>query len=85
MRVITDIWKKLGAQLAAKGVSNDQIDLVNSQTVSADQYGEYCTVFVALYREIARLPPDRAAILDALHAGRQMNHGRSSSGRVKAS
>jgi hypothetical protein len=61
--VVAGIWKNLGTQLAADGVSNDQIDLLNSPAVSVDRYGAYCTAFVTLYREIARLPPGDAAIL----------------------
>ena len=60
---VAGIWKKLGVQLAAKGVNNDQIQLLNSQTVGPDRYGAYCSAFVLLYREMARLPPDEAATL----------------------
>jgi hypothetical protein len=61
---VTDgLWKKIGAQLAAKGIASEQIDLFSSNSVSSGRYAEYCTVAVLLYREISKLPPKEAGIL----------------------
>ena len=61
--VLTDLRKKLATQLSAKGINDAQFKLMNSRTVKAARYGEFCSIPVALYREIARLPARQAAIL----------------------
>jgi hypothetical protein len=61
--VVSDVWKKLGAQIAAKGIGDDQLRLLTSDSVDPSRYGEYCRVSATFYREIARLPPKEAGIL----------------------
>ncbi|MGH9692672.1 MAG: hypothetical protein ACRD5Z_00920, partial [Bryobacteraceae bacterium] len=61
--VIADLWKKLGDQLAAKGVGKDQLDLLTSDFVDPARYRDYCQAAVTFYREIGRLPQREAAIL----------------------
>jgi hypothetical protein len=61
--VVDDLWKKLGNQIAAKGVDRDQLNLISSSTVDPSKYGEYCRASTTLYREMARLPPREAGIL----------------------
>jgi hypothetical protein len=60
---VAELWKKLDTQLAAKGLSDSQINLLMSSKVDAARYGEYCALSVLLNREVARLPPKEAAIL----------------------
>jgi hypothetical protein len=57
------LWKKIGAQLVAKGVAAEQLDLIGSTSVMPGRYTEYCTVAVLLYREISKLPQKEAGIL----------------------
>jgi hypothetical protein len=61
--VTTGLWKKLVTQLAAKGIGDRQINLLTSSKIDPTRYGEYCSMSVALHREIARLPQKEAAIL----------------------
>jgi hypothetical protein len=61
--VVVDLWKKVSAQLAAKGLGDDPFELLNSNAVNAGKYGEYCSLSVTFYRQIALLPPDEAGIL----------------------
>jgi hypothetical protein len=61
--VVTDLWKKVGMQLSTKGIGDAQFKLLTSSTIKAARYGEFCSVSVAFYREIARLPQQEAAIL----------------------
>ncbi|WP_157676409.1 hypothetical protein [Afipia sp. GAS231] len=59
-----DLWKKLLAPLAAKGVREEQLKLLLSDTAAApSRYGEYCRASETFYREIARLQQREAAIL----------------------
>lgn len=61
--VVNDLWKKLGNQIAAKGIGNDQLKLLTSGSVDPSKYGEYCQASATFYREMARLPPREAGIL----------------------
>lgn len=61
--VTTDLWKKLGAQIATQGVGDGQLKLLASRSVDPSKHGEYCRASTAFYREIARLPPKDAGIL----------------------
>jgi GYF domain 2 len=61
--VLGELWTKLGTQIGAKGLGNDQINLLTSDSIDASRYGEYCQVSATLYREIARLQQTEAAII----------------------
>ena len=61
--VLDDLWNKLGAVMAAKGIGDDQLELLTSGSVDPSKYGEYCRASTTFYREMARLPPSEAAIL----------------------
>jgi hypothetical protein len=61
--VTTDLWKKLGTQIATQGVGDSQLKLLSSGSVDPSRHGEYCRTSTAFYREIARLPPRDAGIL----------------------
>jgi hypothetical protein len=61
--VLGDLWKKLGTQIEARGLGNDQINLLTSDSVDASRYDEYCQVSATFYREIARLRQAEAGIL----------------------
>jgi hypothetical protein len=61
--VVVDLWKKVSTQLTARGLGDDQFELLNSNAVNAGKYGEYCSLSVTFYREIALLPPTEAGIL----------------------
>jgi hypothetical protein len=61
--IVRDLWKKLGIQVAAKGVGDNQLKLLTDGSVDPSRYGEYCRASETFYREIARLPPREAAIL----------------------
>jgi hypothetical protein len=61
--VISDLWKKLGIQIAAKGVGDEQLKLLTARSVNPSKYGEYCRASAIFYREIARLPATDAGML----------------------
>jgi hypothetical protein len=61
--VAKDLWKKVGAQLAAKGVGDDQLKLLSGGSAAPSRYGEYCRTSETFYREVVRLPQRDAAIL----------------------
>jgi hypothetical protein len=61
--VVSDLWKKLSAQLDAKGIGLEQIKLLASDKIAAPRYAEYCAVSVTMYREIAKMPQREAAII----------------------
>ena len=61
--VTSELWKKLGTQIAVKGVGDDQIKLLTGDLVDPSRYGEYCQASATFYREIARLPQREAGIL----------------------
>lgn len=61
--IVSELWKKLSTQIAAKGVGDDQLKLLTSGSVDPSKYGEYCQASTIFYREMARLPPREAGIL----------------------
>jgi hypothetical protein len=61
--VLNDLWKKLGTQIGAKGLVNDQINLLTSDSIDASRYAEYCQVSATFYREIARLQQAEAGTI----------------------
>jgi hypothetical protein len=61
--VVDDLWNKLGAQMAAKGVGDEELNLLMNGPVDPSKYGEFCRTSATFYREMARLPPMEAAIL----------------------
>jgi hypothetical protein len=61
--VLNDLWKKLSTQIGAKGLGNDQINLLTSDSIDASRYGEYCQVSATFYREIARLQQTEAGTI----------------------
>ena len=61
--IVGELWGKLGAEMAAKGIGDDQLKLLTSGSVDPSKYREYCQASTTFYREIARLPPSEAAIL----------------------
>jgi hypothetical protein len=61
--VISDLWKKLGAQLSSMGVGVEQIELLTGDKIAAPKYAEYCAVSVMMYREISKMPQREAAIV----------------------
>jgi hypothetical protein len=61
--VLGDLWKKLGTQIGTKGLGNDQINLLISDSVDASKYGEYCQISATFYREIAGLQQPEAGML----------------------
>jgi hypothetical protein len=61
--VVSELWKKLGTQIAVKGIRNDQLNLLTNGSVDPLRYSEYCQASATFYREIARLPSREAGIL----------------------
>jgi hypothetical protein len=61
--VLGELWRKLGTRIGAKGLRNDQINLLTSDSIDASRYREYCQVSATLYREITRLRQTEAGIL----------------------
>jgi hypothetical protein len=61
--VASDVWNKLRAQLASKGVGTEQIELLASDKIAAPSYAGYCAVSVMMYREISKMPRTEAAIV----------------------
>jgi hypothetical protein len=61
--VVSDLWKKLGAQLSSMGVGVEQIKLLAGDKIAAPKYAEYCAVSVMMYREISKMPQREAAII----------------------
>lgn len=60
---ISELWKKLGTQLAVKGFGGDQLKLLYGGSIDPSRYGEYCQASATFFREIARLPQREAGIL----------------------
>jgi hypothetical protein len=62
-KVVGSVWTKLNAQIAAKGVGDDQLKLLTGGSVEPARYAEYCHASATIYREIARQPKTEAGIL----------------------
>ncbi|WP_445493393.1 hypothetical protein [Rhodopseudomonas sp. RCAM05734] len=56
-------WNALGKRIAAQGIGDDQVKLLNSDKVAPAQHAEYCRVQTIFYREIATMPEKEAALL----------------------
>jgi GYF domain 2 len=57
------LWPKLSGRLAAKGVTEKDLDLIRGSKVADSQQARYCSVLTALYREAAALPQHDGAII----------------------
>jgi hypothetical protein len=57
------LWPKLSGRLAAKGVTEKDLDLIRGSKVADNQQARYCSVLTALYREAAALPQHDGAII----------------------
>lgn len=57
------LWPKLSGRLAAKGVTERDLDLVRGTKVADSQQARYCSVLAALYREVAAMPRKDGAII----------------------
>jgi GYF domain 2 len=58
----TTTWTKIGANLAAKGVSKDDFALMSATNLEPSKHARYCDVMIGLYRTITGLPSAEAAI-----------------------
>lgn len=56
-------WKKVGASLAAKGISQDDFTLMSAENLEPSKHARYCDVIIRLYREITSLPSAEAAVV----------------------
>lgn len=59
----TATWKKIGANLAAKGFSKDDFALMNATKLEPSKHARYCNVMISLYRTITSLPNAEAAVV----------------------
>lgn len=65
-----DFWTKLSGRLAAKGVTESDLDLIHGSKVADREQSKVCSVLIALYREAAALPQrEGATILGSLLSG----------------
>jgi hypothetical protein len=65
------LWPKLSGRLAAKGVTERDLDLIRKSKVADGQQARYCSVLAALYREAAAMPQkDGAVILRSMLAAK---------------
>ncbi|MEH2514050.1 hypothetical protein V1291_005404 [Nitrobacteraceae bacterium AZCC 1564] len=70
-RDATATWKKIGARLAAKGMSQEDFALISATNLEPSKHARYCDVIIRFYREITSLPTAEAAIaLRDLYAGK---------------
>jgi hypothetical protein len=53
-------WKKIGANLVAKGVSKDDFALMRGTNVDPSKHARYCDLMITLYRTITGLPSTEA-------------------------
>jgi hypothetical protein len=51
---VSELTKRLGIRLEAKGVSREQFDLISSSKVPSSRYSEYCNTWIALFREVSQ-------------------------------
>lgn len=56
-------WKKVLAGLASKGFKAGQLEVLSDTNAPAERYGEYCSVAIALFREISKLAGNDAGIV----------------------
>ena len=54
-------WTKICTNIAQKGFSNVDLELLSSNAVPASAYSRYCSVVIAFYQQISELPPMEAA------------------------
>lgn len=54
-------WKKIGASLVAKGVSQDDFAMMRATNVDPSKHARYCNVMITLYRTIADMRIAEAA------------------------
>ncbi len=59
----TASWKKIGKNLAAKGISQDEFALMSAENLEPSKHARYCDVIIRLYREITSLPSAEAVVV----------------------
>jgi hypothetical protein len=55
------LWARIREQLAASGVSSEDLDLLGKADLDRGLHGKYCAVAIKMFEEIARLPHNEAA------------------------
>jgi hypothetical protein len=64
-------WKKISANLIAKGLSKDDFALIHATNLDPSKHTRYCDVMIILHRTITSLPSGEAAIaLRDMYSGR---------------
>jgi hypothetical protein len=56
-----ELWKKFYKRLSVRGVSKADIDMLGRDDLGDVQQARYCAAMIALFKEIAALPPAEAA------------------------
>ena len=62
-QLVESLWAKVRNRLLATGLAESHFTLLNSTKVEKSRHSLYCTVTIAFFREIGRLPQREAAIL----------------------
>jgi hypothetical protein len=57
------LWSKVWTGVRARGVTDSDLQIIGAQTVDKSKHALYCTVNIAMFREIARLQQREAAML----------------------
>jgi GYF domain 2 len=58
-----ELWNKVHRELAAMGVSESGLDILKADKVESGQHGEYCSMAIAFFKGILRLPQQEAAVV----------------------
>jgi hypothetical protein len=62
-QVKEQLWEKLGARLAANGVTKADFEVIGAKTVDRSKHALYCAVSIIMFREISRMPQREGALL----------------------
>jgi hypothetical protein len=57
------LWEKVRTRVKSGGVTESDLQIMAAGSVDASKHEFYCTVSIALFREITRMPQREAAIL----------------------
>src|SRR6266446_1475649 len=62
-KVTETLWDKVRTRLKSSGVTDSDLEIMDTETVEASKHSLYCAITIAMYREIGRLPQRESATL----------------------
>jgi hypothetical protein len=62
-KVKETLWEKLRTRLRSSGVTESDLEIMGAERVETSKHALYCTLSIAMFREITKLPQREAATL----------------------